>query len=378
MRFAWPFIVSGLLAPAQAFADRVTVKETARLISFAEKGVEDRLDWAADLLDVLDDLGFDQSRENICASLAVIDQESGFRADPSVPGLGKLSEQALRDRFGAIPLAGGMALRFLETRPTSDNSYMLRIRNAKTERDLDLAYRSFVTDMSESSGTAMIVNSGLLNQVIDDRNDIDTAGSMQVSVKFALKTANAKRWLPMALEDVYAVRDQLYTRRGGMYYGILQLLGYDTGYDRKIYRFADYNAGRYASRNAAFQQLVTKLSKQKLALDGDLLLYAKGEPRSKASATEKAIRAVAKDFELDIDDIRIRKDLLKEKSEKFTGTQTYTRLREAYRRSTGRDAPFAILPDIALTSPKITRKMTTGSFAESVNKRYQSCMAVKL
>ena len=64
----------------------------------------------------------------------------------------------------------------------------------------------------------------------------------------------------MTLDDVYAVRDQLYTRQGGMYYGVKQLLGYDTGYAQKIFRFADFNAGRYASRNAAFQQVVATLS----------------------------------------------------------------------------------------------------------------------
>ena len=128
--------------------------------------------------------------------------------------------------------------------------------------------------------TGFIVNSGLLNRFIEDRNDVSTIGSMQVSVAFALETVKQDRWTTMSLEDVYAVRDELYTRKGGMKFGILQLLGYDTGYDKKIYRFADYNAGRYASRNAALQFVAAKLSGEALALDGDLLSYSRpGKPK---------------------------------------------------------------------------------------------------
>ena len=52
-------------------------------------------------------------------------------------------------------------------------------------------------------------------------------------------------------------------------------------------------------------------------------------------------------------------------------------LRDAYARKAGRPAEFAIVPDIALSSPKIRSKMTTRIFAESVDRRYQACMALK-
>jgi hypothetical protein len=380
MRFGFLSLKAfGIVAAASlaAQAADVDVEQAARLIRFAEKGVQDSRGWAADMLDVLRAHRMEQSKENVCAIIAVIDQESSFRADPPVPDLGKISEKSLRDKFDKVPLGGAMAVRFLESTPSSDDSYMMRIRTAKTERDLDLVYRRFIDDASRRASLGALVNSGLFNSVIDSRNDIDTAGSMQVSVKFALDTANKKRWLPMQLDDVYAVRDDLYTRRGGMYYGVLQLLGYETGYDKKVYRFADFNAGRYASRNAAFQLVVGEMTDQIMELDGDLLLYDKGKPLATSSKTELAVRRAAALAGRDLSNEQIRKDLLREKRFDFSDTRTFKWLRTAYVEKFGREPPYAVIPEINLTGPKIKRMMTTKIFAETVNKRYAACIARK-
>jgi hypothetical protein len=198
---------------------------------------------------------------------------------------------------------------------------------------------------------------------------------MQVSVKFALTEAKKRRWLPMTLDDVYAVRDHLYTRQGGMYYGVKQLLGYDTGYNQKIFRFADFNAGRYASRNAALQKLIANLSGLPLAVDGDLLRYGKdGEALSTVTATEQAIRVAVNRHKLDLDSKSIRADLLQEKQAGFANTRTFTALRDRYAVIVKKPAAFASVPEIALNSPKLSHNFTTARFAESVNKRYQACI----
>jgi hypothetical protein len=361
-----------------AMAQDVQIQQTRRLIQLAEKNVKDAQGWAIDLHDVLQLHGFQQSRENVCAAIAVIDQESGFVADPAIPGLGKISELALREKLDKIPLGGKIALKWLEDNPTPQASFMARIRNAKTERDLDLAYRALVEHAGKTTSLDVVMRLGLFNKMIEERNEIDTAGSMQVSVKFALEQSKKRRWLPMSLDDVYGVRDQLYTRHGGMFYGVQQLLGYDTGYSQKIFRFADFNAGRYASRNAGFQQTVSKLSGEDLALDGDLLSYGKdGNPLKTVTSTEKAIRAANTRHKLGLDDKSIRNDLLKEKDVGFTSTRTFISMRDRYAAVTKNAAAFAIVPDIKLDSPKLSRGFTTKRFAESVNKRYQACMKAK-
>ncbi len=376
-RFA--VLITLLASTIFAHAEEASIADTTKLIRNARPNVVDPQGWAIDLLDVLRTESLPASRENICSAIAVISQESGFVADPSVPGLGSLAEKTLQTKLGRIPILGRVALNFLETSPSLGESYMARIRAAKTERDLDMTYRSIVDDAGKRSSLSLLVQSGLLNQMIEDRNDINTIGSMQVSVRFALAKARQGRYLPMNLADVYAVHDDLYTRHGGMHYGVMQLLGYDSGYNRKIYRFADYNAGRYASRNAAFQKIISTLSKIKLATDGDLLLYDKNQQvLTKVSNTEAALRAVIKTFNLGIDDKKLRADLLKEKSAEFPATQTYLQLRDLYGRSIKQPVAFAVVPSIELNSPKIRRHMTTQNFAESVDRRYKSCVALKL
>lgn len=360
-------------------AQEASIADTTKLIRKARPNVADPQGWAIDLLDVLRTQSLPASRENICSAIAIISQESGFVADPAVPGLGTLAEKSLQTKLGRIPILGRMALNFLETSPSLGESYMARIRAAKTERDLDMTYRSIVDDAGKRSSLGLLVQSGLLNQMIEDRNDINTIGSMQVSVRFALAKARESRYLPMNLADVYAVRDDLYTRHGGMYYGVKQLLGYDSGYTRKIYRFADYNAGRYASRNAAFQKIISVLSKTNLATDGDLLLYNKDQqPMQKVSSTETALRKVIAKSNLGIDDKNLRIDLSKEKSADFPATQTYLQIRDIYARTAKRAVAFAEIPSIELNSPKIRRRMTTQNFAESVDRRYKGCVALKL
>lgn len=225
-------------------------------------------------------------------------------------------------------------------------SYRERIDAARTEREL--------SDVFED----MVGRVPLGRAFFADRNPVRTGGPMQVSIAFAIAHARAKEYPYPVLESI---RDEVFTRRGGMYFGIAHLLDYDAPYDRYLYRYADFNAGHYASRNAAFQAALAQVSGRTLELDGDLL--RPGQPReAPPGETEAAARSIARQLGMSAEDIR--RDLERGKGRDFDRTETYRRVYELAERRAGKPPARAVVPAIVLKSPKFTRRLTTQWFAE--------------
>jgi hypothetical protein len=151
------------------------------------------------------------------------------------------------------------------------------------------------------------------------------------------------------------------------------LLDYPAPYDDMLYRFADFNAGRYSSRNAAFQLALSRLSRRPLASDGDLLRYKNGEISPEPSSTYNALLAIRP--ALGMNDADIQRDLRLEKLSTFSHTPLYSRLFALADKSGVQ--PRVAMPEIDLKSPKIKRKLTTEWFANRVNGRYKSCLKQK-
>lgn len=361
---------------ASASAQELTPAFVGRLVVNERPGTKDATGWGADILSALSDNQLTLNRENVCSVVAVASQESGMVANPQVPGLGKIAYEALKKKIeDKVPLVGGKALAYLDSVPSSGHSFLKRIRAARTERDLDLAYRDLVKYFATRSALDGVLSSGALDKYVEDYNQINTIGSMQVSVAYALELERGDSWRPFSHAETEAIRDRLYTRRGGLYYGARQLLDYPSGYSQKIFRFADYNAGRYSARNAAFQDMVARLTQTELARDGDMLSYDKrGEAQSATTKSEEALRDLMRRHNTGLNDQAIRRDLLREKKADFPQTATFQAVRGLYTRLNHQEPAFARLPGIELKSVKIKSRMTTAIFAERVGKRYAKCM----
>jgi hypothetical protein len=112
-------------------------------------------------------------------------------------------------------------------------------------------------------------------------NPVHTGGPMQVSIDFAEKHA---RIIPTAMAARFARKCSV---GAAACTSVLPTCWATRNYERQLYRFADFNAGWYASRNAAFQAALSKVTGADLALDGDLIAPGSIMPGSTEQAARK-------------------------------------------------------------------------------------------
>lgn len=324
----------------------------ARIGTLLPSHVTDRQGWATDISAAFDAQGLQPSDSHVCATVAVIGQESTFKTDPSVPGLGRIARAEIDRRAAAHHIPLWLVSVALSLHSPDGRSYADRIEKVRTEREMSRLYEDFI---------GMVP---LGQRLFDGANPIHTGGPMQVSVTFAEQYARTHAY-PYPVDG--SIRHEVFSRRGGVYFGIAHLLDYPAPYDRPLYRFADYNAGFYASRNAAFQQAVARASGIPLALDGDLVSYDGG-----IGQTEMAVRSLAP--RLGLNNRQIHQALETGEQQRFSQTSLYKAVFVLADGMAHEPLPRAILPRIRLASPKITRKLTTAWFAQRVDNRYRQCM----
>lgn len=330
----------------------------AQLATLLPSDLADRDGWAADIQTSFQHLGLLQSTENLCAVLAVTEQESGYKADPTVPGLGRIAREEIVRRAARLKVPELVVDAALKLDSPDGRTWGERIAALRTEREMSELFEAFVGQVP------------LGRRLFGGANPVRTGGPMQVAIDFAEEHAD-ERGYPWPIE--HSIRREVFTRRGGMYFGIAHLLDYPNSYERHLYRYADFNAGWYASRNAAFQAAVTAATGIALALDGDLVLHDVGLfDEQRISRTEVAVRTLGD--ELDLTDATIHRALERGDRFDFEETDVYRRVFALADRRTGRRLPRAVVPQIRLHSPKITRHLTTEWFATRVQTRYQRCI----
>ena len=318
---------------------------------------KDRAGWAGDLYTAFSALEVPHATQTYCAAIAIIEQEASFQADPAVPGLPRIVRRELAERAERYRVPGLIYDAALQSASPDGRSYDQRITALRTEGQLNALFEDIIGELPFG------------RQLFAGYNPVRTGGPMQVSIAFAEQHVEARDY-PYPVDR--KVRNEVFTRRGGVYFGSAILLDYPAPYDQIVYRFADFNAGRFSSRNAAFQAALGRASGKPLALDGDLLRYEDGQLSPVASSSETAALAIA--GQLAMSRPQIRRDLLLEKSAAFGNSPLFERVFALAEAAAGKPLPRQAMPRIDLKSPKITRRLTTEWFAKRVDRRYRSCL----
>ena len=309
--------------------------------------VPDRSSWVADIAATFQLLGIPPSPDPVCAVIAVTEQESGFQVDPVVPHLGEIARQEIdrRAEHAGVPLV--LVHEVLKLDSPTGKSYAERIEEARTEKQLSDIFEDFTGSVP------------LGRTLFASYNPIRTRGPMQVNVAFADRYA-ASHHYPYPIRS--SLDDELFTRRGSLYFGTAHLLDYRAPYDRYVYRFADFNAGQYASRNAAFQEALAIASDRPVEPDGTL-----------GTDTELALQSIAGRLRLDEGAVQAALDAAH--TEELEHTALYRRVFALAEQRAHRTLPRAVIPHITLKGPKIERHLTTEWYARRVQGRYERCLA---
>ncbi|MFM5857508.1 DUF1615 domain-containing protein [Aeromonas rivipollensis] len=335
----------------RAMQPRKPADMKSRIVRFLPRQVQDKPGWANDVVTALSTQGLTVSDHNVCSVLAVAEQEATYQADPVVPGLGKIAWKEINARAAKLLIPEFVVRTALSIKSPTGKSYAARIDALRTEREMSEIFEDMIGAVPMG------------RQLFGNLNPVRTGGPMQVSIAFA--EANARGY-PYPVKE--SIRHEVFTRRGGIWFGTKHIFGYPADYPDTLYRFADFNAGWYASRNAAFQAAVSRLSGKTLALDGDLIRYDSDLPGN----TELAVYTLAS--RVNMSQQAIHQSLKLGDTAEFAETDLYHRIFTLADKQAGKRLPRAILPGIQLKSPKITRNLTTAWFAKRVDDREQRCV----
>ena len=135
--------------------------------------IPDREGWATDIYAAFSAQDIAPTTQNLCAVLAVAEQESTFHADPPVPGLPKIARGEIDRRASSLHVPGFLVDAALRIHPPDGRSYADRLANVHTERELSAVFEDFIG----------MVPMG--QRLFDGLNPVHTAGPMQVSIDFA-------------------------------------------------------------------------------------------------------------------------------------------------------------------------------------------------
>lgn len=232
--------------------------------------------WAKTLARSFDQFHVTPSPENICAALAIIENGSGFQANPKLIKPERWVNRTLYQQALLHHIPGIVVSRLLHVTSPDGRSYNERIAALKTQKDVFV----FFEDMLHQAPKNYVEQLHL-------ENPINTAGPMQVPIWFGqshqadIDTNKTGSWL-----------DAMFTQESGVRLGIAYLFT-DTATPLPE-RFFYYYLPPFARNNALFLIALGNESHQELRINGlqpnmDAIQKAAHDLSTQTGLTETAI-----------------------------------------------------------------------------------------
>lgn len=306
----------------------------AQSVLFRNRARDNPDEWIQSLNEVFHELKVDCASDDfLLLAVTTIQMESNVRVDPPVANanLESLYANRLKQfRREHIFEAAALNVSGLDDQLRHKLRQDTRKGKVHTEADLDRyvtvdlrpwLLKTLQSDYHLPESMATLV----VTRAVPD--PVHTIGPMQVDFDKAYRNAVKRGEKVPSVQSMKAwLLDPQTALKRGLKEGVYLLqLSYQYYFPRMpsdqavLFSGADFNAGEYSSRNAAFQERVAILTGRKLVLDGDLLLYINGEPEAVHSKTEDGVLDVLQS-EMTAD--QVRRDLLTEKDPGFSETRT--------------------------------------------------------
>jgi hypothetical protein len=358
-----------------------------RTVLLGQRNREDIDVWVRGLNEVMHELKVDCSRDDfLLLAVTTIQMESNVRVDPAVatPNLEQMYAARLKHfRSDHIIEALALNLSGLDDQLRAKLRRDTRKGKVRTEADLDRyvvqdlrpwLLTTLQTDYHVPERMAQLV----VSKAVPD--PVRTIGPMQVDVYKAYRNA-VKRG--EHVPSVETMKGWLFDPQTALKRGLKEgtyLLHINYGYYAQVlppdqavlFSAADYNAGEFSSRNAAFQERVSILTGRKLVLDGDLLLYQNGEAEAVRSKTESGVLDV---LQGELSPAAVRRDLLLDKEPGFENTATAKAICARFESRRKTPCAPARLP-IGAVNPssedKWGRTLTPADYAYGYQKRFRA------
>jgi hypothetical protein len=102
--------------------------------------VSDKPGWTEDIYAAFYAQQIEPTKENVCAVVAVIAQESNFQVNPVVPGMSQIAWKEIHNRADHSLVPWIVVKGALDLKSPTGRTYSDRIDRAKTEKDLSDIY----------------------------------------------------------------------------------------------------------------------------------------------------------------------------------------------------------------------------------------------